>query len=365
MDGELAHYLDKQKSDGVKNRRNGHIKKTVRSQSGPLEIQTPRDRNSTHEPILVGKRARSIDQSIDNAVVSLYARGNSVEDIRRLIQEMYGLQISAGMISSITDRVHNEITEWQQRPLEGGYAIVYLDGIHYRAKEDGMISGRTIYTVYGVGVDGQRDVLGLYTGQTEVSQTWGLILEDLERRGVEEIFFICVDGSKGFKDVIEQVYPTAIVQRCVVHMIRTSTRYVTYKDRKKLCSDLRKVYTAPNRAIARQMLEKFGRKWDAQYPEIRKKWEANWEELMAFMEYDPHIRRMIYTTNPVESLHRIMRKVTKSKGAWINERALLKQLYLALTYNQKSWKRKAYHWTKIAQTLTHRFGERYTRWVMG
>ena len=276
---------------------------------------------------------------------------------------MYGLQISAGMISTITDRIQDEITQWQQRPLEGSYAIVYLDGIHYRAKQDGKITGHTVYTVYGVSVDGQRDVLGLYNGQSEGAHYWGLILEDLQRRGVEDIFYICIDGLTGFKQVIEQVYPLAIIQRCVVHMIRSSTRYVSYKEIKKVCSDLRTIYTSANREIARQSLEQFGNKWDKKYPEIRKKWEANWEELIAFMDYDEPIRRMIYTTNPVESLHRIMRKVTKSKGAWISERALIKQLYLALTYNQKSWKRRAFDWLKIEQTLSYKFGERYSRWL--
>lgn len=363
LEGEIDHYLSEQKAHGVGNRRNGHIKKTLRTQSGPVQINTPRDRNGTHDPILVGKRARSFDQGIENAVMSLYARGNSVEDIRRLVGEMYGLQLSAGMISTITDRVQDEITQWQQRPLEGSYAIVYLDGIHYRAKEDGKVIGRTIYTVYGISVDGQRDVLGLYTGQSEGARYWGLILEDLKRRGVEDIFFVCIDGLTGFKEVIEQVYPLSIVQRCVVHMIRSSTRYVSYKDIKKVCSDLRTIYTAANEEIARQALEQFGNKWDKKYPEIKKKWEDNWHELMAFMDYGEHIRRMIYTTNPVESLHRIMRKVTKSKGAWISERALIKQLYLALTYNEKSWKRRAFHWSQIEQTLSHKFGERYSRWL--
>ena len=366
LEGEMDQFMEEEKAsdEGNGNRRNGHIEKTVRSTSGPLSIRTPRDRQGGYDPLLVGKRERELKTGMDDLIIELYARGNSVDQVRQQIKSIYGLDLSEGLISSITDRVMDELTAWQQRPLSACYAIVYVDGIHYRTREDGVSKGRTIYTIYGIDAEGQRDILGLYVFEEEGSRNWGLVLEDLQRRGVERVLFFCVDGLKGFKEAIHEVFPEAIVQRCVVHMIRRSTRFVSYKDIKAVCRDLRKVYTAANRQLARQALEAFQRQWGAKYPEIAPKWEAVWEDLMAFMDYGEHIRRMIYTTNPVEAVHRILRKVTKSKGTWHNDRALLKQLYLALKYNEKSWKRKAHHWAAIQQELTQKFGSQYERYLV-
>jgi transposase-like protein len=360
LEGELDHNLN-EKHAGANNRRNGHMAKVVRSAAGPLTIRTPRDRNGEHDPILIKKWERELGTGIDEIILSLYARGQSVEDVRYQLRQLYGLEVSAGMISSVTERVWEEIIDWQQRPLFSCYAVIYLDAIHYKVREAGQVISKAIYTCYGVNVEGQRDILGLYLHESEGSRQWGLILEDLKRRGVEDVFFFCVDGLTGFTDVIEQVYPQSIVQRCIVHMIRTSTRFVSDKDLKKVCSDLRKIYTSANRQQAETALEAFGEKWDDKYKEIRPKWEKNWEELMAFMDYGEHIRRMIYTTNPVEALHRIMRKVTKSKGAWSNDKGLIKQLYLSLKYNEKSWKKKAFNWTAIQRELINKFGERYEK----
>lgn len=360
LEGELDHNL-KEKLEGDNNRRNGHTSKAVRSTAGPLAIRTPRDRNGDHDPILIKKWERELGTGIDEIILSLYARGQSVEDVRYQLRQLYGLEVSAGMISSVTERVWEEIIDWQQRPLFSCYSIVYLDAIHYKVREAGQVISKAIYTCYGINVEGHRDILGLYLHESEGSRQWGLILEDLKRRGVEDVLFFCVDGLTGFTQVIEQVYPQSILQRCIVHMIRASTRFVSDKDRKKLCSDLRKIYTAANRQQAETALEAFGEKWDGKYKEIRLKWEKNWEELMAFMDYGEHIRRMIYTTNPVEALHRIMRKVTKSKGAWSNDKGLIKQLYLSLKYNEKSWKRRTFHWTVIQRELINKFGERYEK----
>lgn len=360
LEGELDEKLN-QKSLGETNRRNGHTRKTVRSEAGPLSIQTPRDRSGTHDPILIKKWERELGTGIDEVILSLYARGHSVEDVRHQLEHLYGLQVSAGVISAVTERVWTEIVEWQQRPLYSCYPIVYLDAIHYKIREDGHVISKAIYTCYGVNALGQRDILGLYLNESEGSRQWGLILEDLKKRGVEDVFFFCIDGLSGFLDVIEQVYPKAIVQRCIVHMVRSSTRFVSDKDRKKVCSDLRKIYTAANRHQAEAALEAFGQRWDKKYKEVRPKWEKDWNDLMAFMDYGTHIRRMIYTTNPVESLHRILRKVTKSKGAWSNDKGLIKQLYLALKYNEKSWKRKAFNWLAIQRELLEKFGDRYEK----
>jgi len=363
LEGELDESLKEDKGQGDTNRRNGHTHKIVRSNAGPIEVHTPRDRFGSHEPILIKKWERELGTGIDDIIISLYARGQSIEDIRFQLQSLYGLDISAGVISSVTDRVWSEILEWQQRPLAPCYPIVYLDAIHYKVRDAGQITTKAVYTCYGVNADGQRDILGLYLNDSEGARHWGLILEDIKQRGVEEVFFFCIDGLAGFKDVIEQIYPQSIVQRCIVHMIRNSTRFVSDKDIKAVCADLRKIYTAADRQQAELALENFGQNWDKKYKEIRQKWEANWTELMAFMDYGHNIRRMIYTTNPVEALHRVMRKITKSKGAWSNDKALLKQLYLALKYNEKSWKRKAFSWVSIQRELTDKYGERFEKYL--
>lgn len=363
LEGEMDNHLEQSKVNKTTNRRNGHNKKEVRSSAGPLSINTPRDRAGTHNPLLIEKWDRSIDNGLDDIIMSLYARGQSVEDVRYQLKELYGVEVSAGVISSVTDRVWEEIVSWQQRNLSACYTIVYLDAVHYRVREEGKINNKAIYSVYGITADGQRDILGLYLNESEGARQWGLILEDLKRRGVVDVFFFCVDGLTGFKDVIEEVYPNSQVQRCIVHMVRSSTRFVSYKDIKKVCSDLRKVYTAASRDQAEVAMKAFGEKWDKKYKEIRPKWENNWDELIAFMDYSQNIRRMIYTTNPVEALHRIMRKTTKSKGAWSNDKGLLKQLYLALMSNQKSWKKKAFNWTAVQREPIDHFGERYEKYL--
>ena len=363
LEGEIDHSLQEGKLIGESNRRNGHTRKLVRSPAGPLELHPPRDRQGQHEPILVKKWERELGTGVDEIILSLYARGQSVEDVRYQLRQLYGLDVSAGTISAVTERIWPEVVEWQQRPLAACYAIVYLDAIHYKVREDGRVISKAIYTCYGVSTDGQRDVLGLYLNETEGSRQWGLILEDLKRRGVIDVLFFCVDGLTGFKDVINHVFPLSQVQRCIVHMIRSSTRFVSSKDIKAVCADLRKIYTSANVKQAEIALHSFGQRWDEKYKEIRPKWEENWSELMAFMDYGENIRRMIYTTNPVEALHRIMRKVTKSKGAWSNDRGLLKQLYLTLKHNEKSWKRKAFSWISIQRELVDKFGERYEKYL--
>lgn len=364
LEGEMDQHLKEQTTTGEDNRRNGHTHKVVRSSAGPLEVHTPRDRSGEHEPILVKKWERELGTGLDDIILSLYARGQSVEDVRYQLRKLYGVEVSTGTISAVTDRVWTELVEWQQRPLLPCYSIVYLDAIHYKVREDGHIVSKAIYTVYGISVHGDRDILGLYLSENEGSRQWGLILEDIKRRGVEDVLFFCVDGLTGFKDVIEEVYPFAIVQRCIVHMVRSSTKFVSDRDIKAVCSDLRKIYTSANRQQAQAALESFGQKWDQKYKEIKPKWAENWDELMSFMDYSTNIRRMIYTTNPVEALHRIMRKVTKSKGAWVNDKGLLKQLYLSLTFNEKSWKRRAFNWFPIHRELIDKFGNRYAQYVI-
>lgn len=363
LEGEMDNFLQEAKEESTENRRNGHTSKSLRSTAGPLSIQTPRDRSGDHEPVIVKKRERELGTGLDEIILSLYARGQSVEDVRFQLHQIYGLEVSTGAISAVTDRVWSEIIEWQQRPLATCYTIIYLDAIHYKVREDGKVISKAIYTVYSVTTDGQRDILGLYLSQSEGARQWGLILEDIKRRGVEDVLFFSVDGLTGFKDVIEQSFPFSALQRCIVHKIRNSTRYVSDKDIKAVCRDLRKIYTASDREQALIALEAFGEQWNAKYKEIKPSWEADWDDLMVFMDYGENIRRMIYTTNPVEAVHRVMRKVTKTKGAWSNDKGLLKQLYLTLKYNEKSWKRIAFNWKAIQRELMEHFGERYIRYL--
>lgn len=364
LEGELDGHIQSEASEGLNNRRNGKLPKTVRTEAGPIEIQAPRDRNGTFEPVIVEKRKRELKGGLEDIIISLYAKGNSVEDIHNLLYKIYGIEYSTSAISLITERIMPRVLEWQQRPLMPCYLVLYLDGIHYRVKEDSAYADKCVYTVYGIDVEGNRDVLGLYLSNNESSREWGLILEDLKRRGVSDVFFTCVDGLKGFKEAINAVFPSAIVQRCIVHKIRNSIRFVADKDRKAICADLRKVYTAANREQAKMALAVFRSKWGRLGEKIAASWEEDWEELMAFMDFSQPIRKMIYTTNPVEALHRILRKVTKSKGAWINEKALIKQLYLALMESEKSWKKKAFNYLSLQAEMEYKFGHRYLRWMV-
>lgn len=360
LEGELDDHLRMEKEGGRKNRRNGHTHKKLDTSVGPVSIQPPRDRESSFEPQLVGKWNRQLGTGVDHQILHLYAGGNSVLDIQHQLQKIYGLDYSTGAISMITDRVLDEVVAWQQRPLQAMYVAVFLDAIHYKVREEGKVQTKAIYTVFGVDVEGGRDVLGLYIGDHEGAQGWGRILEDIHRRGVEDVLFFCVDGLKGFKEAIQQVYPKSFVQRCIVHMIRTSVRFVSERDLKAVCRDLRTVYGAADEEQALIALEAFERTWGGKYKEIAPAWRANWSELMLYMSFGANTRRMIYTTNAVEALHRLMRKATKTKGAWINSRGLIKQLYLTLMYHTKGWKKMVFGWVSIQRELIEYFGDRYS-----
>ena len=361
LEGEINYTLGSGSETELDNRRNGHINKQVRSSAGTLDIRTPRDREGVHEPVILKKWQRSLGTGIDEVILSLYARGQSVEDVRFQLVQLYGVELSAGAISAVTDKIIPEITDWQNRPLQPFYSIIYLDAIHYKVRQDGKVISKAFYTVYSVDAHGQRDILGLYLTDSEGARQWGLILEDIKNRGVRDVLFFCIDGLTGFKDVIEQVFPESQVQRCIVHMIRNSVKFVSHKDVKAVCADLKLIYTSSNREQAAVALESFSIKWDKKYKEISPKWRSNWDELMAFMDYSANIRRLIYTTNPVEGVHRIIRKVTKTKGAWCNDMALLKQIYLTLTYNEKSWKINISNALNIKRELIDLFGERYLK----
>jgi transposase-like protein len=359
LDSEIEAHLE---TDQETNRRNGHTSKRVKTSLGEVGIRPPRDRKGDFDPKILGKWERNLAPEIECQIIELYSMGTSYADIRDHVEKMYGLHYSTGFISSLTDRINDEIEAWKTRALESVYSIIFLDAIHYKVRENREVKTKAVYTVLGVDLEGNRDVLGLFIGAAEGARHWGRILEDIHERGVEDVLFFCVDGLKGFTDTIESIYPQAIIQRCIVHMVRTSLRYVSWKDYKGICKDLRKVYQSSDRETAEERLKEFGANWDHKYPEIRKKWNANWNELSAFYDYPEAIRKVIYTTNAVESLHRSLRKVTKTKGAFVSEKALEKQLYLALVHSSKSWKRRIRSWPTFARTIEREFEDRILKW---
>lgn len=361
LEGEVEDFLDEERARENRNKRNGYTNKELTSPAGSLSIRTPRDRNSDFEPDLVKKGQRELSSGVDEQIIALYAQGNSVEDVRRLLAKLYGLSISAGKISAITDKVLPELEAWRSRPLCSMYAIVYLDAVHFKVRFEGRYSSRAFYTVYGIDAEGHRDLLGLYINENEGASRWGLVLQDLKKRGLEDILVCCTDDLSGFSEAISEVYPLTVIQKCIVHKVRSSTRFVDDKDSKAVRKDLRAVYTATSREEARTKMDAFTVTWKGKYGHLVNSWEADWEELMAFMDYPKDLRRMIYTTNPVEALHRIIRKLIKGKAAWVSDTALLKQIYLSLMHNEKSWKKRAYGWKAIQRDLAQMYGERFTK----
>lgn len=358
LEGEMEVFQSDQKAKGRRNKRNGKTHKQVLSESGSMWVSTPRDRNGEFEPELIGKRQRELSSGLDDQIIALYAQGNSIEDVRRLLAQLYSVEISSGKISQITDKVLPMIQEWRERQLKNFYAVVYLDAIHFKVRYEGRYETRAFYTVYAVDWEGNRDLLGLYVQSSEGARSWGLVLEDLKRRGVEDILVMCTDNLKGFSEMIGEVYPGTVVQKCIVHQVRNSLKYVDEKDRKKVASALRKVYTAGTLEQARTALISVKVTWGKKYGYIVEQWEQNWEELMAFMDFPQEMRRMIYTTNPVEALHRIIRKIIKGKAAWVSDTALIKQIYLSLMHNEKSWRRRAFGWKAIQRELMERYPDR-------
>ena len=360
LEGEVTAHIKEDKKVGRPNRRNGYTHKKIDTDLGEVHISPPRERTGEFEPQIVGKWSRQLGGGLDKHILMMYAHGNSYSDIKRQIREIYGVDYSESSISEVTEQVWGEVVNWQQRPLLSLYCVLFLDGMYFTSREGGKSTRKVLYSIYSIDANGERDILSIYIKESEGAHEWGRVLEDLKRRGIEDVLFCCVDGLKGFSESIEQVFPKAIVQRCIVHMVRSSTKYVSYQYIKSVCSDLRKIYSAVDRSGAEMALEAFKETWNAKYPEIAKQWEANWTELMAFMDYGSGIRKMIYTTNSVEALHRQIRKVTKTKGSWVNDKALIKQLYLILMYGSKSWNKKVLGWLNISKDLNQHFGKRFS-----
>ena len=362
LDATLGYEKNHKGDLQTDNKRNGHSTKNLKSQYGEFQIDVPRDRNGEFEPKLIPKYQRDIS-GIEEKVISLYARGMSTRDIHDQLQDLYGIELSAEMVSKITDKILPQVKEWQSRPLNPVYPFVFMDCIHYKVREDGRILSRAAYVVLGVTVEGYKDILSITVGANETSKFWLGMLNDLKNRGVKDVLFFCVDGLPGFKEAIQAVYPQAEIQRCVIHMLRNSFKYVNYNDLKKFSSDFKAVYNAPNETAALSELENIKEKWGKKYPYAISNWENNWEDVSSFFQFSNDIRRIMYTTNIIEGLNRQYRKVTKTKSVFPSDAALEKMLYLASENVIKKWTQRYRNWDQVLNQLIVLYGERLTNYL--
>ena len=356
INSHLANTVLDEEGNALYNRRNGFTNKTVKTASGDIPIQVPRDRNSEFEPLLIQKYKRRLE-GIDDAVLALYARGMSMRDIRATISELYHQDLSEELISSITDSVNEEVKEWQNRPLESRYPIMFLDCLVVKVQENKSIINKAIYLALGVRTDGIKELLGMWISQNEGAKFWLNVLTELNNRGVREIFIACCDGLTGFPDAIASVYPESQVQSCIVHMVRNSLAFVPYKDRKGVAADLKTIYQADTEDIALQNLELFAEKWDKKYPAISRSWYNRWEQMNTLFGYTEDIRKAIYTTNAIESLNMTLRKVMKNKRVFPNDTAVFKTLYLAIQNIAKRWTMPIRDWALVYQQMLIKFGK--------
>jgi transposase-like protein len=334
-----------------KNRKNGKSTKTMKSIVGEFELDIPRDRNGSYEPQIVKKHQTHMSDYIEQKILSLYALGNSYSQISEHIQEIYSIEFSKATISAITDKVIPLLKEWQQRPLESIYPFVWLDAIHYKIKENGRYISKAVYTILGVGLNGKKEILGLYLSENEGANFWLQVLTDLNNRGVQDILIASVDGLKGFPEAINAIFPNTEVQLCIVHQIRNSIRYVASKNQKEFMKDLKLIYQAISKEAAEIELDNLESKWGKKYPIVIKSWRNKWEHLSAYFKYPEEIRRIIYTTNIIESVHRQFRKLTKTKGAFPNENSLLKLLYMGIQNSSKKWTMPVWNWSLTISQL--------------
>ena len=362
LDATLG-YEKNQKGNLISNnKRNGYSTKTLKSQYGEFPVDIPRDRNGEFEPKLIPKYQRDIS-GIEEKVISLYARGMSTRDIHDQLQDLYGIELSAEMVSKITDKLLPEIKEWQTRPLNPIYPFVFMDCIHYKIREDGRILSRAAYVIMGVSIDGYKDILSITVGANETSKFWLGMLNDLKNRGLKEVLFFCVDGLAGFKEAINAVFPNAQIQRCVIHMLRNSFKYVSYKDLKKFASDFKNVYNAPTESAALAELEMLKETWGKKYPYAISNWENNWEDVSSFFQFSDEIRRIMYTTNIIEGLNRQYRKVTKTKSVFPSDVSLEKMLYLASKNITQKWTQRYRNWDQVLSQLIILYDERLTQYL--
>jgi putative transposase len=361
MQAELTHHLGyekhslKGKNSG--NSRNGTSKKTLKGDFGSLPIEVPRDRNATFEPQIVPKGETRF-AGFDDKILSLYARGMTTRQIQQHLEEIYQVEVSPSLISQVTDAVMEEVRAWQSRPLEPRYAIVYLDCLMVKIRDSGHIKTKAIYLAIGINRDGLKEVLGLWVAQTEGAKFWLQVVTELKNRGVQDIFIACVDGLRGLPEAIESVFPQTEVQLCIVHLLRQSLNYVGWKERKAVAQDLKRIYTAATRQAGEQELENFAEKWDARFPTISQMWRRNWERVAVFFAYPEEIRRVIYTTNAIESVNMSLRKIIRNRGSFPNDEAALKLIYLALQNISKRWTMPIKEWKAALNRFAIVFGDR-------
>ena len=358
LDEELGYEPYDVKNKNTENSRNGHSKKTLRTSMGKVEIDIPRDRNGDFEPKILPKNQTSISQDMESKIISMYAKGMSVSDIEKHIRDIYGLEISDTTVSRITDKVLPAAKEWQQRPLESIYAVVFLDAIHYRVRSEGQIVKKAVYIAIGIDLDGKKDVLGMWVGENESAKFWASVLNNMRNRGVEDILIACTDNLTGFSQVIEAVFQKTDIQNCIIHQLRNSSKYVSYKDIKALMADLKKVYTAVDEEAALNALDEFAAVWDSKYPRISKSWYDNWANLSTYFKFPQELRKLIYTTNTIEGFNRQLKKVTKSKSVFPTDDSLFKMLYLAMTDITKKWTGRRQDWSRIYAQLVIYYADR-------
>lgn len=346
------------KNKNTDNSRNGHTKKTVKSQFGELDLKIPRDTNGEFEPIIVKKHERTISSELEDMIVSLFAQGMSNRDIESQMKRIYGIEVSAEMVSRMTDKILPLAKEWQNRPLNELYPIIYLDGIVFNVNQDGQIVKKTAYVVFAITTEGKKEIPGIWIGEAESSKFWMSILSDLRNRGVQDILIASVDGLTGLEDAIRAAFPKTEIQRCIVHQIRNSTRFVNYKDRKEFCNDMKEIYTAPNEEAGLEALDRFEKKWGSKYSYAIKSWRINWQSLSTFFKYPPEIRRLIYTTNPIENFNRRIRKITKTKSSFPTDDSLFKILYLIVMDTSEKWTMPIRDWGIILNQLMVYFKDR-------
>lgn len=362
LDVELGYGKSERMSDFEndnlsKNYRNGYSKKTVKTQLGEIEVKVPRDRNGEYEPKIIGKYSRNAD-GMEEKILSLYACGMSQRDIAEQIKNLYDVEISPELVSKISEKIMPEVNDWQNRPLESVYPFVFMDAIHYKVKENHQYITKAAYVVLGINMEGGKDILGIWIGEHESSKFWLNVLTELKSRGVRDVYLFCVDGLAGFREAIEAVYPNAGIQRCIIHQIRYSTRFVSYKDIKELMADLKLVYTAVTEDEALHNLMSFKEKWSKSYPSCVKTWEDNWDILSTFFAYPAEIRKIIYTTNIIEGLNRQFRQITKNKPSFTNDESLRKMLYLASKNIVKRWTQRCRNWDVVLNYLKVMFEDR-------
>lgn len=358
LDDELGYSRYDYKNKDTDNSRNGHSSKTLCTSFGDVEISVPRDRKGEFEPHVLKKNQTSISQDIEEKILSMYAKGMTTSDIETHIQEIYGVEVSDTTVSRITDKILPIAKEWQQRPLESVYAVVFMDAIHYHVRSEGQIVKKAVYIAIGIDLDGRKDVLGMWVGENESAKYWATVLNSLKNRGIEDIFIACTDNLTGFSTAIEAVFPKTEIQNCIIHQLRNSSKYVSYKDIKALMADLKAVYAAVDEAAALDALDTFSERWDKKYPKIAPSWRENWSNLSTYFKYPQEVRRLIYTTNAIEGFNRQLRKVTKAKSVFPTDDSLLKMLYLAMMDITKKWTGRRQDWSVIHAQLAVFFADR-------